>query len=219
MRRRNIQALLAAALCLALASACATTSQGQPQQAGTSRSTGPDTSSTTAPTSTPQSGGQLPSDGAPKVENPLDASQYQQHPCQMLTVAQLQELNLPAQGEQRVAPLGLACHWFNQDSGGNVDLQWADRNPRGLSGDYAAHKAGRFAYFIEYPNIEGFPGVASDLSDGRDKGACIVTVGVTDQLEFQAGLGLSLPNIGKKDPCEVAVQVAAMVLKTMKGGA
>jgi hypothetical protein len=163
--------------------------------------------------------GQLPSDGAPKVKNPLDASRFQSSPCQMLTAAQLQGLNLPAQGAPGAGPLGLACEWFNHDTGGYVHAQWADKNPNGLSGDYAAHKAGRFAYFIEYPDIEGFPGLASDLLDRRDKGACIVQVGITDQLEFQVGLQLSLRNVGQKDPCAVAVQAAGMMVTTMKAGA
>jgi hypothetical protein len=137
----------------------------------------------------------------------------------MLTASQLQALNLPTQGESGKGPLGLDCSWFNRDTGGDARIQWADKNPRGLSGDYAAHNAGRFAYFVEYPDIDGFPGLAADLSDERSHGSCIVTVGVTDQLEFFASVQLSLQNIGKKDPCEAAVQVASMALKTMKGGA
>jgi hypothetical protein len=219
--RTTAPVLLALAALSGLVTGCSTASQGQPQppQTGSLPTTATNTSTATLPTSTVPSGGQLPSDGAPKVKNPLDASRYLQSPCNMLTSAQLQELNLPTEGEPGAGPLGLDCSWVNHASGGKVRIQWADKNPRGLSGDYAAHKAGRFAYFIEYPDIEGLPGVSADLFDDRSHGACSVAVGVTDQLEFLADVQLSLQNIGKKDACEVVVKAAEMMIKTMKGGA
>lgn len=171
------------------------------------------------PATTTSTAEQLPSDGAPKVKDPLDVRRYQQNPCRMLTAEQLHELNLPIHGDQPQAPLGLACEWMNPETRGDVEIQWGDKNPRGLSGAYAARKADRWAYFVEYPDIEGFPGVAASQSDNRNLGECNVEVGVADQLTFIAFIGLSPANVGKKDPCEVAVQVAGMMVKTMKGGA
>src|SRR5437762_11290922 len=118
MRRRNILVSLSSALCIALAAGCTTISQGQPQP-GTIAPSPSGTSSASFSTSASPSGGQLPSDGAPKVKNPLDATRYQRNPCEMLSAAQLQELNLGTQGEPGEAPLGLACAWRNRDTGGN----------------------------------------------------------------------------------------------------
>lgn len=178
-----------------------------------------ESSTPSAPPSTAPSGGDLPSDGAPKVKSPLDTSRYQQNPCQMLTPAQLQQLNLPAQGKPGQGPLGLECSWLNRDTFASVGLEWADKNPRGLSGTYAARKAGSWAYFIELGEIEGYPAVAADLSDQRDIGTCLVTVGVSDQLIFQVSAQLSRANVGKKDPCkDGAALVAGMMLQTMKAG-
>lgn len=198
MRYRRFSTLIGMTAWAALATACTTTRQGQPQPNGTSETSATGTSIAAPPSSTSQSTGQLPSDGAPKVKNPLDTGSFQQSPCQILTVAQTQELNLSAQGEPGEGPLGLACAWSNRDTGGRIRIQWAVKDGRGLSGDYAAHNAGRWAYFIEYPDIEGFPGVASDLFDDRAKGACAVSVGVSDQVIFQAELQLSLRNSGRR---------------------
>jgi hypothetical protein len=199
---------------------CTTTSRGQPQPSatGTSDTTPTQSSEASTPRSTSPTGNGLPSDGAPKVTNPLDTSRYRQNPCQILTPAQLQELNLRPEGEQRQAPLGLACDWRNQETGGNVHLQWTDQDPRGLSAIYGANKAGKYKYFMELPEVEGYPAVASDATDGRDLGDCSVQVGTSDEINFYVSVQLSRANVGKKDPCAAAVQAAGMAVRTMKAG-
>jgi hypothetical protein len=160
----------------------------------------------------------LPSDGAPKVKNPLEVSRFEQNPCLSLTQAQVQALNLGPQGTPREAPLGQACTWTNTESQGFLDIAFLGKDPRGLSATYKANKDGRWAYFVEYPDIEGFPAVASDQRDERKSGSCILEVGVSDKLSFHVGIRLSRANVGQKDPCDVAAQVAGMALKTMKAG-
>jgi hypothetical protein len=220
MPYRAIIALAAMAICLTL-TGCTTTSQGLPvpQTHPASETGAGGTSTGSAPPSSSASNGDLPSDGAPKVRNPLDTSRYQQNPCQMLMSEHLQQLNLPTQGKPGQGPLGLECDWLNQETGASAGIEWADKNPRGLSSTYAARKSGRYAYFIELGEIEGYPAVAADLSDARDTGTCVLTVGVSDQLIFLVSVQLSLRNIEKKDPCkDGAVAVAAMMLQTMKAG-
>jgi hypothetical protein len=198
---------------------CTSTGPGRAEPAPAD-SPKPQSTASAPPTSgsaTPSEDG-LPSDGAPKVKNPLNTSRFQQNPCLALTAAQAQDLNVGTAGEQRQGPLGQACNWSNSETGGNADLQFGDKSPRGLSAVYRANKAGKYVYFVELPEIEGHPAVAFHIVDRRDKGECAVAVGVADRLSFQLALSLSRANIGQKDPCEVTVQVAGMMLRTMKAG-
>ena len=214
MRIRHI-APAVGILCLTLAG-CVTVSKGDPSPDPKSEV------STTNPSSPSSSGSEedLPSDGAPKVEEPLvDASRFEQDPCSILTAAQAQELDLPAAGEQQDGALGLDCEWFNPDTRGEVTISSLANNRRGLSGFYAANQRGEYAYFTELPPIEGFPAIATDVTDRRPEGRCIVVVGVTDQLAFGVSLQLSQVNVGQQDPCETAVMVTGIALQTMKKGA
>lgn len=205
--RYRTSAIVAAMLGIVLLAGCTGTSPGSAEPAPIS-----------SPEETTSSEESLPSDGAPKVENPLDTSKFQQDPCLALTAAQAQELNVGAQGKPVPAPLGNSCDWRNSDTGGHINLQFSDKYPRGLSATYRANTTGEYAYFVELPEIESYPAVARDISDRRAKGDCLIEVGVSDRLTFQLGVVVSRANVGKKDPCEVTVQVAGMMLRTMKAG-
>lgn len=199
---------------LYLVASCTTTSQGEPTPATTS---GASTASSTAP---PNSEDDLPSHGAPKVDDPLDTRRFQEDPCLALTTEQAQdELNLPPRGEPEDIALGKGCKWFNPNTRGQVNIGFLTGNDRGLSGFYAANQRGEYPYFIELPAIEGFPAIASDIIDSRSTGYCIVVVGVTDQLTVDFALQLSQANVGKREPCTYAAEVAGKALRTMKKGA
>jgi hypothetical protein len=210
MRIRHIAPAIGL-LCLVVAG-CTTVSEGEPLPAPTN-----DVSTTDSPPST-SGEDDLPSHGAPKVENPLDdASRFEQDPCSILTAAQAQELDLPATGKQEEGALGLDCEWYNPDTRGQVTISSLTNSQNGLSGFYAANQRGEYPYFLELPPIEGYPAVASDIVDRRPEGTCLVAFGVTDQLAFGIALHLSQVNVGRKEPCETAVLVAGMALQTMKG--
>ena len=211
MRIRHI-APVAGLLCLAVAG-CTTLSEGEPQPAPTNEASTTDSS---PPSSSSSGGDDLPSHGAPKVEDPLDASRFEQDPCATLTAAQAQELGLPATGKQENGILGLDCEWFNLDTRGQVTISPLTNSDRGLSGFYAADQRGEYAYFMPLPPIEGFPVIAADLVDRRPEGTCVIVVGVADQLAFGVSLKLSGANVEMKDPCETAALVAGMALRTMK---
>jgi hypothetical protein len=199
--------LAAGLLCLIVAS-CTTTSQGEP------------ISATTSGVSTTNGENDLPSHGAPKVNNPLNTARFQQDPCSALTASQAEdELNLPPSGKPEEIALGKGCEWFNPDTRGQVNIGFLTANDRGLSGFYAANQRGEYPYFTKLGNIEGYPAIASDIEDRRPMGECIVVVGVTDQLAVQISLHLSQANVGKKEPCKYATEVAGKALRTMKKGA
>jgi hypothetical protein len=164
-----------------------------------------------------QGGGDLPSDGAPRVGNPLDPSAFVQAPCQMLTSTQVTELlgsavpGTPGQGA-----VAQSCDWRNRESGAHVTAQFETSTKRGLSAAYAARKS--YALWEEYPSIAGYPGVAYGPSDTRQDGNCTIAVGVSDQLSFDISLFLSTAKRGQKDPCEVARVAAERAVQTMKSG-
>jgi hypothetical protein len=210
--------LLAAGLLgLALVSACTETSEGSPRAASSEINT-----STSSPGTTGNGGDEeLPFAGAPKVDNPLDTSRYEQDPCQALTPDQAQSLNLPPTGTiNNDVALGIGCDWINKETQGDVSLAFLVDDARGLSPEYKSNNDGEWKFFEELPKIEGYPAIARSSSDNtRDSGFCTVVVGVADDMAFVSSLQLSQANIGQKDPCEVAAQVAGLALETMKAGA
>ena len=205
-------AFLVALLGLALAG-CTTTSSGDPAPADDQPTSEPGESPSSA------SAADLPYAGAPKVDDPLDTTEYQQDPCRTFTAAQTSELRLDASGKPIDAPLGNACEWSSDQTRGYVQIRFKNKNPIGLSGEYQADKDGEFAFFDELDPIEGYPAVAIDVTDRRQRGLCSVVVGVADEVTFATVVQLSQANIGQKDPCDTAVDVAGMALQTMKQGA
>lgn len=212
MRIRHI-APLVGLVCLAVAG-CTKVSGGDPTPVPTGS-----VSSTGSASSSSGSGDDLPSNGAPKVKDPLDASRFEQDPCSILTAAQTRDLNVPATGKKRDGTLGLDCEWRNPDTRGWVTIGFLTNNHRGLSAAYARNQSEPYAYFTPLSDIEGYPAIASDIVDRRSEGVCIVYVGVTDQLIFSVAMHLSPSNVGTTDPCELGADVAGMALRTIKEGA
>ena len=201
---------------MALTAGCTTVSQGEPAPATTGTT---ETTTQSPPSETDDPAEELPTDGAPAVTDPLDTTAFQANPCTALTAAQSTELNVGSSGKPGEEALGNVCTWANLETGGMAILAFLDKDPRGLSAVYRADKEGKWAYFEELSPIEGFPAVARDLTDDREKGTCSIVVGVSDKIAFSLFLQLSLANSGQKDPCDTASLVAGDALQTMKQGA
>lgn len=198
-------------LAMAVAAGCTTTSEGTPTPAtsieGGTSGTG---------TKPSEEGEELPFAGAPKVDDPLDTTRFEEDPCQTLTGAQTKELDLPSTGSPVDRPLGNSCRWRDSATRADAEVHFSSEDPRGLSAMYDTKD--EYAYFDELPPIEGYPAVATDVIDDRDIGRCIVVVGTSDEITFDASVQLSEADVSKKDPCEVAAQVAGMALETIKRG-
>lgn len=202
---------------LVLVAGCTTASEGQPRPVDT----------TVAPTSGSTSGSsggeedELPFAGAPKVDDPLETSRYEQNPCASITAEQAQqELNLPPTGQpMENVTLGVGCEWKNNDTRAYLHIVFVVDDPRGLSPDYAVNEDGGWDFFQELPEIEGYPAIARDRPDDRSRGYCTVAVGVADDMSFESTLQLRGSNIGEKDPCEMAAFAAGLAVQTMKEGA
>ena len=165
--------------------------------------------------SEPGGGDELPSDGAPKVPNPIDASHFEQNPCDSLTPSQAQGLDLGA-GKRLDTSFGRGCNWRNSETGGSVSIDFSSEDKRGLSSAYRSANKGEFTYFEPIDDIEGHPAVAYDITAGKPTTACFVAVGVTDELTFSTMVTLSPSNVGEKEPCETSAMVAGMMLKNMQ---
>lgn len=224
MRSRQ-QALLVAIAVSALVSAgCTSTENGSPTAPGgvpTSEAptSGATTGSTepTDPGPSESAGSELPSDGAPRVADPLTFDKFLEQPCLTLTQAQLTGFGVRPEGERRTDATGLTCQWRN-DNNGAITVSIPAANKRGLSGIYRAEKDGRYKYFEPVGDIGGYPAVAASVVDLRESGACILNIGVRDELALVMQLSQSLDRIGKADPCEVAVTVGEAIVTTVKAG-
>lgn len=204
---------------IAVLAGCTSTSEGSPEPAPTS-DTAVESTSSSPPSSDTSAPGEveLPYAGAPKVDNPLDTTRFQQDPCQSLTATQAQELNVNSPGEPREAPLGNACEFRGRsDRGALVEVAFQDKHPFGLSAVYQANEDGKLDFFDELDPIEGYPAVAWAGTDDRPNGGCAVDVGVSDEIAFSLVVRLSQANVGEKDPCDTAAMVAGLALQTMKG--
>jgi hypothetical protein len=208
--------LLTILLGLGFISACTTTSRGDPHPTNSTANT----TSSSAPQTSDNGEEELPFAGAPKVNDPLDTSRYEQDPCQSLTAVQAQSLDLPPTGttNDKVA-LSKACEWKNPTTRGYVQIFFIVDDPRGLSPEYDVKNRGGWEFFKELPDIEGHPAIARGNPDDRDSGHCTVVVGVADDMVFGSTVQLSQVNVGIEDPCGAAVEVAGLALQTMKQGA
>lgn len=213
MRTQALQ-LLGGVLSLLLAAGCTTTSEGTPNPESGAASSG---SEQPPSTSEAPEGGDLPFAGAPDIKKPLDVSRFLTDPCLALTAQQAGQLGVPQTGEQSEELAGTRCTWRNPETHGSTAITWIEKERQGLSGAYQANKLGKLAFFEPLAPIEGYPAVANDITDERDHGTCALAVGVANDLMFDLALQLSTQSIAeKKDPCEVAVVVAGMMLRTMK---
>ena len=191
----------------AAAAGCTETSTGDPKP-------GSSTSRTSE-----SAGDNLPSNGAPKVEDPVDADEYEQDPCKALTSQQAQELNVAnSERDEEHETFGPACRWNSPESDGSLAITFFTKDSEGLSSVYKQNDNGDFAFFEEVSDIEGYPAVAYDTKDSKPATICAVSVGLSDQLAFDARVHLSTENIGKKDPCDTAAMVAGLVMKNLTKG-
>lgn len=215
--RASATGVMTALIVVVVAAGCVSTTEGSPlpdpDNGGSSTS-----SSSSSDADEPETG-ELPYAGAPAVADPLDTASFEQDPCRALTSAQADSLKVRFPGNLRDSSLGKACEFrVLSDRLALVEIASLDKNPFGVSAVYQAEEDGKLEVFEPLEPIDGYPVVAYGALDRRDKGACSVVLGVSDEIAFEIALQQSHRNIGKKDPCETAAMVAGKVLQTMKAG-
>lgn len=173
----------------------------------------------TQPVTGPSSSEAVPGPGVPKVDHPLDVSHFQQTPCDSLTPEQSKELlgsdvtTNPALDDQA----GPTCRWnVPAVSQAGVGVTYFKTTQLGLTGIYRA-KNTIYPFFQPLDPIDGYPTVAFGQLDERDtKGRCLLALGTSDTQQVDIAISLSEANIGKKDPCGAAHDVAAKVLENLR---
>lgn len=171
------------------------------------------------PTTNRPSNEAVPGPGVPKVDNPLDVSHFQEAPCDSLTLEQSKELlgadvtTNPAVDDQS----GPTCRWnVPTVSQAGVGVTYFKKTQLGLTGVYRA-KDSIYPFFQPLDPIDGYPTVAFGQLDERStKGRCLLALGTSDTQQVDIAISLSEANIGKKDPCAAAHDVAAKVLENLR---
>lgn len=176
------------------------------------------TSTSTGRTSSPSTS---TSGQAPKVNNPLDASKYLPQPCTAVSATNLKSYNIskpgtPETDSELAKTAGPFCIWHNDDQPINktYSVGFLTGNKKGLSDTYRGGKKAFPGYF-EPTEVSGYPAVFNDLSDGRSKGDCNITVGISDTLAFRASA--TYPSKLGAASCDGAKDLAAAVIQTLKG--
>ena len=156
-------------------------------------------------------------DGAPRVDTPLDATRFLTEPCAVLDQEQLAEFGVTSPGIPTTTgataeTVGPYCIWHADPAlGSTIGVGFETGNKHGLSDTYRGRD--QFEYF-EPTTVDGYPAVYSDGADLRSQGSCVIGVGISDTLAFNASEQGELDADGA---CERARQVAAAALATLKG--
>lgn len=151
---------------------------------------------------------------APPVANPLDATKYVEAPCSSLTESQQRAFNANSSRDNSNED-GRACVWNIGDGSTSISIAYVTSVNTGLSNLYALHATVPWPYFEE-TEVDGYPAVYQSVVDNRTKGACGLSVGITDELFFSADVR-SRADAGE-DACKAAANVAAAVVQTIKAG-
>lgn len=189
-----------------LVASCSSTTNGVAQPEQTDKS---------SPTSSTQ----------PEVGDPLDVSAYLSKPCDLVSTEKLAELGFqPEDGEPHLpeddefaAHTGPDCGWIGDGSGSIsviVASKNAERGVGGMAGLRSLHEQGRYELWEEV-SVAGYPAAYYGVTDARSRGDCNLAVGIADDMTFSA-TAISF----RDDPamaCQVADEVAADVIQTLKG--
>lgn len=161
---------------------------------------------------------ELPTDGAPKVNDPLDTTKFVENPCLVLTPVQSEGIfGFSPSGKPYTSTLGHGCRWKNEETRAQAEVFFLDKIPRGLSAEYAVNEDGRWVVFEEL-TVEGYPAVIRSQIDRRPDGICTIVVGASDKIAYEVIVRQSQDRIGTIDPCEVAADVAGETVKTIQAG-
>ncbi|WET79653.1 DUF3558 domain-containing protein [Amycolatopsis sp. QT-25] len=182
---------------------------------------GTPTAGTNSPTASPSTAG-LPHSGAPAVQNPLPAKVLDGSPCDSaLTVQQLESfLGEPDPAKPSTDALGTACRWnAASGSGAGFTVSYQTKSDQGISLAYQSVKS-EVARWVELTPIDGYPAIGYGGNAPGDERHCVVVVGVSDQLAYSVSLSRG-DKAGRegKDSCILGRDVAAEVLKNLKGRA
>jgi hypothetical protein len=194
------------AMLVAVLAGCTSTADGTPTAASSDEQSTSGSATTTS---------EDEAKDAPRVEHPLDASRFLAQPCAVLVPAQLTTLGITTPGKPETTgavaeQAGPMCTWIAEGPHRNYGFGFLTGNKNGLSDTYR----GSWGGYFEPTTVAGYPAVFNDVVDSRDEGICNLTVGITDDLTFRIDLTADLG----RESCDRAVQLAELVVATIKAG-
>lgn len=156
----------------------------------------------------------LPKNGAPAVENPLDASMLKDDECAAMTDEQAKQF--PGKLDE-IRMRKSDCEWVFKEGvfstggiGGPLDLD----HPGGLSDYYGNADSGSYNLELIDP-IKGYPAVNFDIGK-EDSGSCAIKVGIRDDLVYTSLPILNSDHPSYDEPCEVAREFAEIVVGNLR---
>jgi hypothetical protein len=210
---RMTRAVLAGAVVL-LVAGCSATSDGTASPASQDPGVSQSVSSSSSESQSP-SGGQLPHSGAPAVSDPLPESAIPEDPCDVFTREQIEYAlgDDAPEGERDDFVTGPVCKWRDSVSGATVWASYSTKTREGLSSFYQNAQP-RAQVWRELSPIGGFPAIAYQAHKGGT--SCSVVIGVADDFAVTAAGAPSRARYGKTDPCEMAQDMAEMLVGNLK---
>ena len=211
--RRMAGAVLVGAVVL-LVAGCSATSDGTASPASQDPGVSQSVSSSSSESQSP-GGGRLPHSGAPAVSDPLPESAIPEDPCDAFTREQIEYAlgdNAP-EGKRDDFVTGPGCKWRDSVSGAMVWASYSTKTREGLSSFYQNAQP-RAQVWRELSPIGGFPAIAYQSYEGEK--SCSVVIGVADDFAVTAAGAPSRAKYGELDPCEMAQDMAELLVENLK---
>jgi len=207
--------VLLAATAVVLGAALVTSCTGKNPTNGTA-SPAPITSESTG-------GAELPNSGAPKVDNPLPAATLAGNPCDSALTAEqltgyLGQTKAPKASDTELGP---TCDWASTSgSSAGILVGYDTKSGQGLSLPYKNAKPKAKRWVDDLEPIQGYPAVGYVDAGTTDNRACVIVVGVADDLAYSVSLSIGDSAVqAGKDACQLGRGVADTVLTNLKARA
>lgn len=154
----------------------------------------------------------------PRITDPVDVAPWMEHPCDVLTEQQLDDLDIntkPEPGSDTSAP---SCKWGDLfDDQIVVDGDFGPDKESTIPGLYHNNELGRYAYFDPVA-IKDYPAVLYGISDDRDIGGCGMAIALRKGHTYVIGVDSNDDYPSYDEPCTVVKDVAEKIVTTMTEG-
>jgi len=161
------------------------------------------------------SGGDLPKNGAPAVEDPLDASMLQGDLCSAITNKQAQQFPGEFVGSKIK---NSECVWtYDKDPFhlGFINGTLQSGNSQGLSKYYGGSFDEEIAKVKPVDSVKGYPAIHFDLGKS-DSGVCVLMTGLRNELIYTTQVVLEPEHPSYDSPCEFAREFSGVVVDNLK---
>lgn len=159
--------------------------------------------------------GDLPQNGAPAVNDPLDVGVVKDDLCAAITDDQAERF--PGELVESGTDGEDYCTWkYEKDMfrlgyiNGELDLD----NPKGLS-KYYGNVNEDIVTVDPVGSVNGYPAVQLDIGH-TESGGCVITVGIRNDLTYTSHVVLNDDHPSYDEPCELAREFAGVVVDNLK---